>query len=196
MSLRTGNLGLARQPALAVLAVAIAVAGCSSGPAAGRAAAGGAVTGRPVAGGAVAGGAALSWRACPKVAPGLQCASLQVPVNYAQPGGRKITLALSRIPATAPASQRQGDLLVNPGGPGGPGRAFAQQVASGLSPAVAADYNIIGFDTRGTGASVPALHCDPGFFATARPNYIPANQAAEQVLVGRARSYAADCERK
>jgi hypothetical protein len=117
--------------------------------------------------GAAAGGAAagtpLAWRACPHVAAGLQCASLQVPLNYAQPGGWNITLALSRMPATAPARQRQGALLVNPGGAGGPGRAFAQQVAAGLSPAVAADFDIIGFDTRGTGASVPSLHCDPAF---------------------------------
>ena len=50
----------------------------------------------------------------------LRCASLQVPLNYSDPGGRKITLALSEIPATAPAAQRQGVLLVNPGGPGAP----------------------------------------------------------------------------
>jgi len=200
---------------LAVLATGLALAGCTSGGATGSGAApggtgsggtasGGTASGGTAPGGSAPGGAgggaaagtAVAWRACPHVAAGLQCASLQVPLNYARPGGRKITLALSRMPATAPAGQRQGDLLVNPGGPGGPGRAFAQQVASGLSPAVAADYDIIGFDTRGTGASVPALHCDPGFFATARPDYIPASRAAEQVLVGRARSYAAGCQRK
>jgi pimeloyl-ACP methyl ester carboxylesterase len=137
-----------------------------------------------------------SWHACPQVSQQLQCASLQVPVNYQQPGGRQITLALSRVPATAPAARRQGVLLVNPGGPGGPGRSLAAFVARRLSPAVAAEYDIVGFDTRGTGASVPALHCDPSFFARARPNYIPASKAAEQVLVGRAQSYAADCQRR
>jgi pimeloyl-ACP methyl ester carboxylesterase len=126
----------------------------------------------------------------------LQCASLQVPLDYRHPGGRKITLALSRVPATAPAGQRLGVLLVNPGGPGGSGRSLAQFVADGLSPAVAARYEIVGFDTRGTGASVPALHCDLSFFRPARPDYIPANQADEQAMVARARSYAADCERR
>jgi pimeloyl-ACP methyl ester carboxylesterase len=192
---------------LAVLATGLALAGCTSGgTTGGGAASGGAGSGGPASrgtasggtasGGGAAAGTALAWRDCPHVAAGLQCASLQVPLSYARPGGRKITLALSRMPATAPAGRRQGVLLVNPGGPGGPGRAFAQQVASGLSPAVAADYDIVGFDTRGTGASVPSLHCDPSFFATARPDYIPASRAAEQVLVGRARSYAADCQRK
>src|ERR1700744_264423 len=46
----------------------------------------------------------------------LKCANLQVPLNYSDPGGRKITLALSEVPATAPKSQQLGDLVVNPGG--------------------------------------------------------------------------------
>jgi pimeloyl-ACP methyl ester carboxylesterase len=125
----------------------------------------------------------------------LQCASLHVPVDYSKPGGRKITLALSEVPATAPAGQRQGVLLVNPGGPGGAGRSLAAFAAASLNPAVAADYTIVGFDTRGVGASVPALHCDTSFFGVTRPNYIPATRAAEQVLIGRAKAYAADCEK-
>ena len=39
---------------------------------------------------------------------------------------------------------------------------------------MAAEYDIVGFDTRGVGSSVPSLHCDPSFFARARPDYIPA----------------------
>jgi pimeloyl-ACP methyl ester carboxylesterase len=126
----------------------------------------------------------------------MQCATLQVPLDYARPGGRKISLALSRVAATASASQQQGDLLVNPGGPGGPGRGLAAFVAQGLNPQVAAGYNIIGFDPRGVGASVPALSCNPSFFSGVRPDYIPANAAAEQVLISRAKSYAAGCEQR
>jgi pimeloyl-ACP methyl ester carboxylesterase len=113
-----------------------------------------------------------------------------------QPRRPEVTLALSEVPATAPPSRRLGDLLVNPGGPGAPGRSLAAFVAAGLDPAVAARYTIVGFDTRGTGASVPALHCDPSFFAGARPDYIPASRAAEQVLIGRARTYAGDCQQQ
>jgi pimeloyl-ACP methyl ester carboxylesterase len=112
------------------------------------------------------------------------------------PNGRQITLALSEVPASAPRSKRQGVLLVNPGGPGGTGLSLAPFVAQGLNPAVAARYDIVGFDTRGVGASKPALHCDPSFFAHERPSYIPANAAAERVLIDRAKNYAADCEQK
>ena len=121
---------------------------------------------------------------------------LSVPVDYAKPGGRHISLALDMIPATAPKSQQQGILLVNPGGPGASGLALAVEVAQGLSPAVAARYDIVGFDPRGVGSSVPALSCDPGFFSGPRPNYIPANAAAEQVLINRAKTYATDCGRR
>ena len=138
----------------------------------------------------------LNWKACSGQLAGLQCTTVRVPLNYADPGGRKISIALSMIPATAPAAQQQGVMLVNPGGPGEPGRSFAAYVAEGVSPQVLADYDIVGFDPRGVGGSVPALSCDPDFFKGARPDYIPASAAAEQVLVNRAKSYAAGCERR
>jgi pimeloyl-ACP methyl ester carboxylesterase len=177
--------------AASIAAGAVALAGCS-------AAGGSASAAGPASAGAGQGGA-LNWSSCDlSGAPGvpMKCANLQVPLDYSHPGGRKITLALSMVPATAPVSQQQGDLLVNPGGPGASGRPLAAEVAEGLDPSVAADYNIIGFDPRGVGASVPALHCEPGFFSGVRPNYIPASAAAEQVLVNRARTYANDCEKR
>ena len=70
------------------------------------------------------------------------------------------------------------------------------EVAQGLNPGVAASYDIVGFDPRGVGSSVPALSCDPSFFSGVRPNYVPANAAAEQVLINRAKMYANDCEQR
>jgi pimeloyl-ACP methyl ester carboxylesterase len=138
----------------------------------------------------------LHWHACNGQSAPVRCTTLAVPLDYSNPGGKKITLALDEIPATAPAAQQQGALLVNPGGPGGSGISLAPYVASALAPSVAADYNVIGFDPRGVGASVPALHCDTTFFSGDRPDYIPASPAAENVLVLRAKSYAKDCEQK
>ncbi len=140
----------------------------------------------------------LHWHACTGTTGQLgipDCTTLSVPLNYADPGGRHISLALDMIPASAPAAQQQGIMLVNPGGPGASGLSLAAEVAGGLSPAVARDYDIVGFDPRGVGSSVPQLSCEPGFFSGPRPDYIPASAAAEQVLVSRARTYAADCER-
>jgi pimeloyl-ACP methyl ester carboxylesterase len=142
---------------------------------------------------------ALHWHSCSGqlATEGVpDCTMLSVPLNYADPGGRHISLALDMVPATAPRSQQQGIMLVNPGGPGGDGLPLAAEVAQGIDPSVAADYDIVGFDPRGVGSSVPALSCDPSFFSGVRPNYIPANSAAEQVLINRAKMYAGDCEQK
>jgi pimeloyl-ACP methyl ester carboxylesterase len=141
----------------------------------------------------------LDWHSCPAqlADQGVHdCTMLSVPLNYADPGGRHISLALDMVPATAPASQQHGVLLVNPGGPGASGLPWAPLLAQGLNPSVARDYDIVGFDPRGVGSSVPALSCDPSFFSGPRPNYIPANAAAEQVLISRAKMYADDCEQK
>jgi pimeloyl-ACP methyl ester carboxylesterase len=141
----------------------------------------------------------LHWHSCPAqlAQTGVpDCTTLSVPLNYADPGGRHISIALDMVPATAPLSQQQGIMLVNPGGPGASGLPWAPILAQGLSPSVARDYDIVGFDPRGTGSSIPALSCDPGFFSGPRPNYVPASAAAEQVLIGRAKMYADDCERR
>src|SRR5215469_5314839 len=155
---------------LATLAL-LAVAGCGPGShpkSAGSSGSSGGQSAAPVS--------TLRWHSC-SAGGHLRCGHIQVPLSYRDPSGRKITLALTEVPATAPVRRRLGILLVNPGGPGASGTGLASFVAQGLSPDVAARYDIIGFDPRGVGSSVPALHCDPSFFARARPNYIPANPA-------------------
>jgi pimeloyl-ACP methyl ester carboxylesterase len=171
---------------------AVALAGCTSGGGPG-----GAGSSSPAGSGSPR--SALHWQSCTiggSQGVQMECANLQVPLDYSHPGGRKITLALSMVPATAPASQQQGVMLVNPGGPGASGRSLAAEVAQGLNPNVAADYDIVGFDPRGVGASVPALHCEPSFYSGVRPNYVPASTSAEQVLINRAKTYANDCEKQ
>ncbi|SCF63160.1 hypothetical protein GA0115254_10874 [Streptomyces sp. Ncost-T10-10d] len=46
-------------------------------------------------------------------------ADITVPLDYADPGGRTITVAISRLRATDTA-HRVGPLLLNDGGPAGP----------------------------------------------------------------------------
>lgn len=87
----------------------------------------------------------IAWKNCGSANyPKMECGSLQVPMDHSRPGGRQITIAVSRIPHTAEKSL--GPLLVNPGGPGAPGRGLAGYVAKNLSPEVAAQFDVIGFD--------------------------------------------------
>ncbi|GAA2511142.1 alpha/beta hydrolase [Streptomyces gobitricini] len=135
---------------------------------------------------------ALAWKACAtKQYPRLQCATVRVPLDHDDPGGERITLALSRIPHTA--RTYQGPLLVNPGGPGASGRTMAGFVAASLPAKVAAQYDVIGFDPRGVGASRPALDCKPGYFTPVRPDSVPRDQREERVNLARAASFAKAC---
>ncbi len=58
----------------------------------------------------------VTWRKCGD----LECASIDVPVDWSEPDGGTIALALARRPADDQGA-RVGSLLVNPGGPGGSG---------------------------------------------------------------------------
>ncbi|MER6982522.1 alpha/beta hydrolase, partial [Streptomyces carpinensis] len=139
--------------------------------------------------------AGVSWKKCGTTDhPTLQCGSLKVPLDYRHPSGRQITLALSRVPHTA--KTYQGPLLVNPGGPGGSGLSLPSFVASSLPEAVAAQYDVIGFDPRGVGASEPAMNCAPDHFKPVRPDSVPSTPALEKANLARVRSYAAACGRK
>ncbi|MER5358799.1 alpha/beta hydrolase [Streptomyces sp. NPDC002785] len=90
---------------------------------------------------------------------GAQCAKVTVPLDYSDPGGPTIKIAVSRIKATAKQGQRRGILLSNPGGPGGAGLANTLYLRPALKDA-ADRYDLIGFDPRFLGESTP-ITCDP-----------------------------------
>ncbi|POG43489.1 alpha/beta hydrolase [Streptomyces sp. ZL-24] len=92
---------------------------------------------------------------CEASAPAeFQCATIQVPLDYRAPGGKRLDLAISRIKSTAPG-KRHGVLLSNPGGPGGPGIYMPLALQEELPASVTQKYDLIGFDPRGVGQSSP-----------------------------------------
>ncbi len=98
-------------------------------------------------------GQELDWSACERD-DDLECATLTVPVDYTDPGGDTVGIALLKLPATRP-SERIGSLVVNPGGPGAPGTSYAAAAGVVFRPALYQRYDIVGFDPRGTGSSDP-----------------------------------------
>ncbi|MFI1156291.1 alpha/beta hydrolase [Streptomyces sioyaensis] len=95
------------------------------------------------------------WHRCNNTAPAsYQCATIKVPLDYSRPDGKKIELAISRIKTNA-AGERRGVLLLNPGGPGGPGLGMPLGMASKLPKSVKRHYDLVGFDPRGVGQSSP-----------------------------------------
>lgn len=115
-------------------------------------------------------GQTLSWGGCSSFAktqddkkayadPGLQCAYLEVPLDYADPNGRVIKIGLLRRPASDPAS-RIGSVMMNPGGPGASGMSIAAYLASKIKDnEVGRRFDFVGFDQRGVGSSEPQIVC-------------------------------------
>ncbi|SEC04320.1 TAP-like protein [Amycolatopsis tolypomycina] len=119
---------------------------------------------------AVAAADGLSWQLCATVAKGwdpddrrTECAQVTVPVDYADPGGRKIDIAVSRIRATG---TRTGAILLNPGGPGQSGLTMPGSIADSHTGGLGVHHDLIGFDPRGVGYSAdlpcPTELPDPG----------------------------------
>jgi pimeloyl-ACP methyl ester carboxylesterase len=102
--------------------------------------------------------ATVDWKPCPASddyeVEGWECGTVDVPLDYEQPDGETITLALTRLPATDEAT-RIGSLLVNPGGPGGSGIETVHFLVDELPENLKARFDLVGFDPRGVGASTP-----------------------------------------
>jgi pimeloyl-ACP methyl ester carboxylesterase len=133
----------------------------------------------------------LNWGTCSQVikapgdVPSAQCGVVNVPVDYANPAGAQVNIAVIRIPATGP---RIGALLVNPGGPGASAVDMVAAMGRQLAGSdISRRFDLVGFDPRGVGHSTPGVHCqtDAEFDAFRRDpmvDYSPAGVAhIEQV---------------
>ncbi|WP_436774270.1 alpha/beta hydrolase [Yinghuangia sp. YIM S09857] len=101
----------------------------------------------------------LAWNPCEddpeteeKDEAEFQCATLRVPLDYANPAARSIDVAVMRYQAAA-SEGRIGTLLVNPGGPGGSGKEWLQFAYKRFDGAMHERFDVIGFDPRGVGDS-------------------------------------------
>ncbi|MGW2638183.1 alpha/beta hydrolase [Streptomyces sp. NPDC001348] len=108
----------------------------------------------------------LTWKSC-VLGPGddtgkelqqagAECADVTVPLDYADPRGRTIPLAISRIRGTDTA-HRIGAVLLNSGGPGGQTLGDPPWVRKAMHD-VGERYDVVGVDPRFVGRSTP-LDC-------------------------------------
>lgn len=107
---------------------------------------------------------ALDWSSCGGAAGeliDLECATLVVPLDYDDPDGELIDIAVART-ASADRDMRIGSLVFNPGGPGGSGIEFLTSAATVVPPAIAQRFDLVSFDPRGVGASA-AIDCEFDF---------------------------------
>ncbi|MFI0421790.1 alpha/beta hydrolase [Spongiactinospora sp. 9N601] len=109
----------------------------------------------PAAPAAPSGSPSVAWQPC-REDPTADCGTLAVPVDWKNPGGPTIDLALARRKATDPAA-RVGSLLIDPGGPGGSGVDFALAAGTYFSAELNRRFDIVGFDPRGVARSRPIV---------------------------------------
>jgi pimeloyl-ACP methyl ester carboxylesterase len=135
------------------------------------------------AGGASAGPGKIAWSKCYSQLGPFQCGTVQVPLDYDNPNGTTISLAVVRLPASDPA-HRIGSLFLNPGGPGGSGVDYTVFAGPALYTAeVRAKFDLVGFDPRGTNRST-TFRCfgtDKQWGPYFTPFAFPSTPAEEQI---------------
>ncbi|MGV9909118.1 alpha/beta hydrolase [Streptomyces tendae] len=138
---------------------------------------------------------ALTWSACAGTGldPRQECATLDVPMDYADPDGPRIEMAVSRIPAEKPDARR-GALLLVPGGPGGSSLNDPSGKGQKLPQDVRDRHDLIGFAPRGLAPST-SVDCglEYGDLATSKLRPWPAPDGSIDANLDTARRMADAC---
>ncbi|MCY1145280.1 alpha/beta hydrolase [Actinoplanes sp. Pm04-4] len=132
---------------------------------------------------------AITWATCPEDAQ-VQCGTIKVPADWAQPTGPTTTLTMARRKATDPG-RRIGTLLINPGGPGGSAFDFTLNATAFFGEQVRRRFDIVGVDPRGVGRSSPVL-CSRDL-VDAQPSVLIESEQQYAAMVAYNRRLAADC---
>jgi len=104
-------------------------------------------------------------------AAGVECGDVTVPVDYAKPRGRTMTVAIARSRATDPAN-RIGSMIINLGGPASPVIGVVPLAREAMGDA-GARFDLIGMDPRFAGRSTPV---DCGW----QENWLPRSSGADR----------------
>lgn len=135
---------------------------------------------------------ALTWSPCEEGQRG-ECTTVQVPVDWNNPNGEKLGIAIGRLRATEP-EHRIGVLFAAPGGPGGSGIdryvLTTHQLNSGD---LGKRFDIVTWDQRGVGRS-NEVKCSAALLAQWPGSYPSSEQQYRDLLAYNAK-LGADCRR-
>lgn len=134
----------------------------------------------------------VNWTACSGY-KNLRCAKVPVPMVYGHPQEGTVDLAVVMLPSTS--AHPQGDIFMNPGGPGGSGVQFLEESYDAFPSALRAEFNLVSWDPRGIGASTPAVDCDTSKQLIAYARVTPAPENATQIneVVDSTKAYVRSC---
>lgn len=141
-------------------AAAVLIGGCAKDESAASAGSSrAAFYGQRVAWGPCAGGETGTWFS--DIVDERVCARVLAPLDYRVSGAvtpesaDTVSLAVARLPATA---TKRGTLVLISGGPGEPGLGMLDMP---FPARIREQYDIVAYDPRGVGRSLPAIVCDP-----------------------------------
>jgi pimeloyl-ACP methyl ester carboxylesterase len=135
----------------------------------------------------------LGWYKCYEIA---ECATVKLPLDYDQPKGPKIEIAVLRVKAKD-QKHKIGSLFINPGGPGASASMFAVLSPLFLSESLLQRFDVVGMDPRGIGSST-----DVACFGSARSQTValkgmeplfPYGQKEEAAYVAAAKKFGRAC---
>jgi pimeloyl-ACP methyl ester carboxylesterase len=124
-----------------------------------------------------------------------QCATMKAPLNWDDPKGDTLGIALIRARASGDPGRRIGSLVFNFGGPGGSGvttlPAFGEDYA-----ALRTRYDLVSFDPRGVGRS-DGVRCenDQQLDAYFQQDMTPDDPAERTTLLDNTKQFNAACEK-
>jgi pimeloyl-ACP methyl ester carboxylesterase len=122
-----------------------------------------------------------------------QCASLRVPISYSDPSAGDLSIAVVRLPASGPGPVL-GDVVMNPGGPGGSGVDFLEQDANSFPASLRDHFNLVSFDPRGVARSDPVTCVSPaGIRQYAALDPAPVTTAQIDQVVSATKAFDAEC---
>jgi pimeloyl-ACP methyl ester carboxylesterase len=142
----------------------------------------------------------LDWAPCPD-RNRFDCATARVPLDYRNPAGSRIRLAVIRHRATKP-SRRIGTAFFSPGGPAA-AKGLLPTVVAGLPAPVSERFDLISWDPRGLGEST-AVKCfatqaaeDQFFAGLGKPAYtFPVGSLEMSGWMQRSRAFGRRCQRR
>ncbi|WP_190123676.1 alpha/beta hydrolase [Streptomyces inusitatus] len=126
----------------------------------------------------------------------VRCGTVDVPLDYAEPDGRRIALTVSRVPATGEPERYQGAFVYNPGGPGASSMYFPLAGTLPEWKRIARAYDLVGYAPRGVARSAPLSCQDPKEYLKA-PTQSPVHPSPAEKRERRAaaKAYADGCAR-
>ncbi|CAO1625657.1 unnamed protein product [Jaminaea pallidilutea] len=105
----------------------------------------------------------FAWRRCPHSKDDRwRCGRLHVPMDYLNKSDHRTFQLETVLFSPLPGRKAERTILVNPGGPGGSGVAYAWGRAEEISRRYSnSTFDVLGWDPRGVNATMPQMACFP-----------------------------------